>query len=120
MLKVVHALVDEDEEHTVMPEWYCMEGLGVAIRKHLTLPEQETGDADYKTIVTRGIGSLMLKTRELMESYMADPVANWELHALPQLNALRAFGVAVLLGTHTVIYDEKSLIDCVWEQAADS
>ena len=54
------------------------------------------------------------KLQEMLGGFLNDPAANWEEHALVQLNALHQFVVTVLLGTNTVISGEKRLGDFHW------
>ena len=56
--------------------------------------------------------------QEMLGGFLKDPGANWEEHALLQLNALHQFVVTVLLGTNTLVNGEKTLQDFNWEPIA--
>lgn len=119
MLTAVNALVGSDEKYQIMPNWHCMTGLGDVVQKYLILPQYKNDKPDnFKRVVTNGIGSLMLKTAELMDCHLKDPHATWDEHGDKQLKALHQFGVSVLLGTNTLTYGEMTLQDFEWKQAS--
>lgn len=118
MLDATRIFIGQDSQYTTMPQWHTMNGIGENIQKYLTLPEQLQADADFKRTVTNGIGSVMVKAQELIAEFLEDPAANWEEHALLQLNALQDFACNVLLGTNTVIHGEKTISDFSWQAAA--
>lgn len=116
--KVISAFTDDDAGYTRMPGWHSAEQMGAYVKKYLIGSDQGESLAE---IIANGMTALLGKLQEMLSGFLKDPVANWEEHALVQLNALHQFVVTVLLGTNTVGSGEKTLQDFHWEQvkAAD-
>lgn len=117
--KIVSAFTDESSGYTCLPGWTSAEQMGAAIKKYLASMVLFDGDESLAEILTAGISVLTSKLQEILFDFLKDSVANWEKDALPQLNAIHQFVVAVLLGTNTVVYGEKKLADFRWQAATD-
>lgn len=115
--KVIAAFTDEDAGYTRMPGWHSAEQMGGYIKKYLIGADQGECLAE---ILGNGMTSLIAKLQEMLSGFLKDPAANWEEHALVQLNALHQFVVTVLLGTNTVVSAGKTLSDFHWMPVAAS
>ncbi len=109
--KVIAAFTDEDAGYTRMPGWHSAEQMGGYIKKYFIGADQGECLAE---ILGNGMTSLIAKLQEMLSGFLKDPAANWEEHALFQLNALHQFVVTVLLGTNTVVSAGKTLSDFHW------
>lgn len=109
--KVISAFTDEDAGYTRMPGWHTAEQMGAYVKKYLIGSDQGECLAE---ILGHGMTALIAKLQEMLGGFLKDPAANWEEHALVQLNALHQFVVTVLLGTNTVVSGEKTLSDFHW------
>jgi ADP-ribose pyrophosphatase YjhB (NUDIX family) len=109
--KVISAFTDDDASYTRMPGWHSAEQLGAYVKKYLIGSDQGECLAE---ILGHGMTALIAKLQEMLGGFLKDPAANWEEHALVQLNALHQFVVTVLLGTNTVVSGEKTLSDFHW------
>lgn len=110
--KVIAAFTDDDAGYTRMPGWHSAEQMGGYIKKYLS------GTDDGKSlaqILGNGMTAVISKLQEMLGGFVKDPGAEWDQHALVQLNALHQFVVAVLLGTNTVLYGEKTLQNFKWD-----
>jgi hypothetical protein len=85
-----------------------------------TIIESFNLDVDYYKgenlfcLVSEGLCGVSLHISKMLKAFSQDPKANWNEHALPQLNELFSFVVAVLLGTNSVSHPGKSLKDFSW------
>lgn len=118
--KVIAAFTDDNAGYTRMPGWHSAEEMGAYIKKYLIGSPSGVGEENLAAILEKGVAALFLKLREMLIGFMKDPVANWEEHALVQLNSLHQFVVAVLLGTNTVTYGDKTLQDFKWQAVPSS
>lgn len=109
--KVIAAFTDDDAGYTRMPGWHSAEQMGGYVKKYLIGSDQGECLAE---ILGHGMTALIAKLQEMLGGFVKDPAANWEEHALVQLNALHQFVVTVLLGTNTVVSGEKTLGDFHW------
>ncbi len=109
--KVIAAFTDDDAGYTRMPGWHSAEQMGSYVKKYLIGSDQGECLAE---ILGHGMTALIAKLQEMLGGFVKDPAANWEEHALVQLNALHQFVVTVLLGTNTVVSGEKTLGDFKW------
>lgn len=109
--KVIAAFTDDDAGYTRMPGWHSAEQMGGYVKKYLIGSDQGECLAE---IIGHGMTALIAKLQEMLGGFLKDPAANWEEHALVQLNALHQFVVTVLLGTNTVVSGEKTLGDFHW------
>lgn len=109
--KVIAAFTDDDAGYTRMPGWHSAEQMGGYVKKYLIGRDQ--GDC-LAEILGHGMTALIAKLQEMLGGFLKDPAANWEEHALVQLNALHQFVVKVLLGTNTVVSGGKTLGDFHW------
>lgn len=113
--RVIAAFTDDNAGYTRMPGWHSAEEMGAYIKKYLIGSPGGAGEGNLAAILEKGVAALFLTLQEMLVGFMKDPVANWEEHALVQLNSLHQFVVAVLLGTNTVTYGEKTLQDFKWQ-----
>lgn len=109
--KVIAAFTDDNAGYTLMPGWHSAEQMGGYIKKYLSGSDQGEHLAE---IIGNGMTALIAKLQEMLGGFLQDPAANWEEHALVQLNALHQFVVTVLLGTNTVLSGGKTLSDFQW------
>lgn len=109
--KVIAAFTDDDAGYTRMPGWHSAEQMGGYVKKYLIGSDQGECLAE---ILGHGMTALIAKLQEMLGGFIKDPAANWEEHALVQLNALHQFVVTVLLGTNAVVSGEKTLGDFKW------
>ena len=110
--KVISAFTDDDAVYTRMPGWHSAEQMGGYVKKYLIGSDQ--GECLVE-IIGNGMTALIAKLQEMLGDFLKDPAANWEEHALVQLNALHQFVVTVLLGTNTVVSGGKTLSDFHWQ-----
>ena len=115
--KVIAAFTDDDAGYTRMPGWHSADQMGSYVKKYLIGADQGECLAE---ILGHGMTALIAKLQEMLGGFLKDPAANWEEHALVQLNALHQFVVTVLLGTNTVVSAEKTLSDFHWMPVAAS
>lgn len=108
---VADAMANESSEYTKMDGWHSTAQLGAHINKYLLGSE---GVGELYLLVCQGLTAMTMKTFAMLKGFMHDPVATWERHALPQLNELKSFVVAVLLGTNSVLHEGKVLDDFMW------
>lgn len=109
--EVVSAFTDDAAGYTRMPGWHSVEQMGTYVKKYLIGHDQGASLAD---ILGHGIAAFIAKLQEMLGDFIKDPEANWEEHALVQLNALHRFVVTVMLGTNTVHSGEKTLAEFKW------
>lgn len=110
--KVTAAFTVENAGYTRMPGWHSAEQMGKSIKKYL-LGDGAPGPF-LPEMINSGMSAVIVKLHELLSGYKQDPVANWEEHALVQLNALHQYVVTVLLGTNLTLCGEKTLSDFHW------
>jgi len=115
IIKVADAMAGESSEYTKMEGWHTNSQLGIHINKYLLA---DTGVGELHQLVCQGLEAMSSQALTMLKSFLNDPAATWERHALPQLNALKSFVVAVLLGTNTVHHEGKLLGDFVWAPQA--
>ncbi|KRB85097.1 NUDIX hydrolase [Noviherbaspirillum sp. Root189] len=113
--KIVSAFTNESSGYTCLPGWTSAQQMGSAIKKYMASMVLFDGDESLAEILTVGISVLTSKLQEILFDFFKDPMANWEKDALPQLNAVHQFVVAVLLGTNTLAYGEKVLEGFKWQ-----
>lgn len=104
-----------DDSYTCIDGWHCAEGLGRALTRAFPIGKAPEG---VDATVSEALFALFLKARDLVMAFEADPAADWQSHALPQLNALHEWAVAVFLGSNEVLHPGITLADFAW-QAAD-
>lgn len=113
--KVVSAFTHDAAGYTRMPDWHSAEQMGRYVKKYL-IGSDEGESLDE--IIGNGMRALLGKLLEMLHDFLKDPAANWEEHALIQLDALSQFVVTVLLGTNTVVSGAKTLSDFRWVPVA--
>lgn len=109
--EVIAAFTDDAARYTRMPGWHNAEQMGAAVKKYLIGQDREASLTD---ILGHGMTAFISKLQEMLGDFIKDPAANWEEHALAQLNALHQYVVTVLLGTNTVYSGEKTLAEFKW------
>lgn len=112
--QITAAFTDEEAGYTQMPGWHSSAQLGRCIEKYLLGMQESLEWGSFAEIIGTGFVELLEKIQELMISFREDPGATWQDHALVQLNALHDYVVAVLLGTNTLTYGERTLADFHW------
>ncbi|PBJ08469.1 NUDIX hydrolase [Pseudomonas sp. ACN5] len=118
VIKVLAAFTDDSSGYTRMPDWHTANQMGAAIKTYLASASVFQGQEDLAKILGTGMAALALKLGEILAAFLTDPTAAWEKDALVQLNAVHQFVVAVLLGTNTLTYGEKTLLDFDWKPVA--
>lgn len=113
--EVISAFTDDAAGYTRMPGWHTVDQMGVYVKKYLIGQDQGTSMAD---ILGHGMAALIAKLQEVLNGFLNDPAANWEEHALVQLNALHGYVVTVLVGTNTVCSGDKTLAEFKWVPVA--
>jgi hypothetical protein len=116
MYTIISAFTDDAAGYTKMPGWNSAEQMGGYVKKYLAPSDTFEGTETLAELLEVGLASLMSKVHEMLGSFMKDPAATWDEHALAQLNAVHQFVVAVLLGTNVLNYGEKTLQDFRWQQ----
>lgn len=97
-----------------MPGWHTSDMLGNEVIKFFDLDENYYKDENLFDIIAEGLCGVSFHISQMLDAYGEDPKANWDAHALPQLNELFSFVVAVLLGTNSTTHPGKSLKDFAW------
>lgn len=115
--EVISAFTDDAAGYTRMPGWHSAEQMGAYVKKYLMCHDQGASLAD---ILGHGMTAFIAKLQEMLGDFIKDPAAKWEEHALVQLNALHRFVVSVLMGTNTVYFGEKTLVEFKWLPVAGS
>ncbi len=113
--KVADAMANESSEYTRMDGWHSTAQLGAHINKYLL---DGKGVGELHLLVCQGLSAMTMQILHMLKEFMQDPAATWERHALPQLNELQSFVVAVLLGTNSVLHDGRLLGDFDWNPAS--
>lgn len=113
--QVALAFTEDDAGYTRMPGWHSAEQMGANVKKYLL--GSDPGE-DLAEIIRHGMAAVLAKLLEMLGDFLKDPAANWENHALVQLNAAHQFVVAVMLGTNTVKFGERTLSDFRWVPVA--
>ncbi len=116
--RFIAAFTDDAVGYTKLPGWNSAEQMGAYVRNYLASSGKFDGNESLAQILEKGVVCLMLKLREMLADFLQDPGADWEQHALPQLNAVHGYVVSVLLGTNNVAYGKKTLQDFHWEPVA--
>lgn len=106
--------IAEGEEYIRLPGWHTPDGLGKALVKFMGVPPEEIFAADFDYFLSEALMALFLKARDLLLSFAEDPVAQWNPHALEQLNQLHQWTVQVFLGTNELLHPGVTLSDFRW------
>ena len=113
--------IAEGEVYVLLPGWHTPDGLGKALVKFMGVRPEEMFAADLDYFLSEALMALFLKARDLLRSFAEDPVAQWNPHALEQLNQLHQWAVQVFLGTNELVHPGVTLSDFRWfSVAADS
>lgn len=109
--------VAEGETYTRMPSWHSADALGAHLVTAFAVRHEPTLAGDLQYFVSEAFTSLFLKVRDMIRDFAADPHAEWERDALPQLNALHSWATAVFLGTDVVTHPGRTIADFNWTPA---
>lgn len=107
-----------DPNYQRMP-WHSAGQLGKTLRDCLlpaavqTKASQVAGN--LHAVLELSLQQLNLQLKSLLQGFIDDPLADWEQHALVQLNGLHGFLQAVLMGTQMLEYQGKHLSHYVWQ-----
>lgn len=112
--EVASAFASDEAGYTRMPGWHTSSILGNAIIESFNLDVDYYKGENLFYLVSEGLCGVSLHISEMLKAISQDPKANWNEHALPRLNELFDFVVAVLLGTNSVSHPGKSLKDFSW------
>lgn len=115
--KVVAALSGMDNSYATMPSWHSPTELGGNIMSYIAPKVSFNGFESLFELVSEAARLFMAKAFELLMAYREDPRATWDEHGQAQLDTLHQYVTAVMLGTNTVTYGEKTLDDIHWEAA---
>lgn len=115
--RFIAAFTDDEAGYTKLPGWNSAGPIGAHVKNCLAPTENFDGNESLAQILLKGVTCLIAKLREMLKDFLKDPNAEWEQHALPQLNAVHNYVVAVLLGTNSVTHGKKTLQDFHWEAA---
>lgn len=114
--RITRIFTEDVEGYTRMPGWHTEDHLGKALVQYLDLDEAYCRGENLAMLMSEGLMALSLKFDAMLEDFTTDPKAEWERDALPQLNDLHQFVVAVLLGTNTLTYGDRRLNSFAWRQ----
>ncbi len=115
-LRVTSALTSGEGGYTIIPGWHTAKCLGQTIVKAFVLDPDYYADENLYGIVTEGLATVSLKINDLLNAFQKDTNAQWQEHALPQLNRLFGFVCAVILGINDVQFPAMTLKDFAWQK----
>lgn len=110
--------IAEGDAYVRMPGWHTPSNLGQALLKAFRIMPEPLSNDDLQYHVSEALMSIYLKVRELLVAFSAHPAAEWERHALPQINALHHWAVTVFLGTNDLMSPGIDVEDFRWKSAA--
>ncbi|MGZ8144008.1 MAG: hypothetical protein ACXW0L_06090, partial [Methylosarcina sp.] len=112
--RVCDILCGDNPEYTLIPDWHTAPALGQAAILYFCLdPEYCTGES-LQLILVEGMSAIGLKIMEILRAFQKSDKPDWNRDALPRLNELQRFVVAVLMGTNTVFMPGKTLENLGW------
>ena len=101
-----------------MPGWHTPQNLGTALVKFMGVRPEDMFADDLDYFLSEALMALFLTARDLLRSFAEDPVAQWNPHALEQLNRLHHWTVQVFLGTNELEHPGVTLSDFHWRSVA--
>lgn len=113
-LKLTAIFCGQNPDYAILPGWHTVDALGQAVIRHFNLNAEYCADESLDFIVGEGFAALSSKLSQMIRDCVYDPNARWD-DALPQLNEVHRFAVAVLMGTQDVFMPGKTLDDFRWQ-----
>ena len=110
--------IAEGEEYVRMRGWHTPQNLGTALVKFMGVRPEDMFADDLDYFLSEALMALFLTARDLLRSFAEDPVAQWNPHALEQLNWLHHWTVQVFLGTNELEHPGVTLSDFHWRSVA--
>jgi hypothetical protein len=106
------------EGYVRMPGWHTPQALGKALANTFGIRAEEIFADDLDYFVSEALILLFLKARDLLAAFTADPAAEWNPHALTQLNALHNWATTVFPGTDQIASPGVTLAHFQWQSAS--
>lgn len=116
MLWTLSQDVTSGDKYVRLPDWHTAHSLGNALVKGFGVRPEEMFADDLDYYVSEALIALFLKARDLLRGFGADPNAQWDPHALAQLNGLHQWATTVFLGTSDVFHPGVTLADFEWQR----
>jgi hypothetical protein len=101
-----------------MPGWHTPQHLGKALVKFMGVQPEEIFADDLEYFLSEALMALFLTARDLLRGFADDPLAEWNPHALEQLNMLHQWTNQVFLGTNEIEHPGVTLSDFRWHSVA--
>jgi 8-oxo-dGTP pyrophosphatase MutT (NUDIX family) len=102
------------EHYVRMPGWHTPQGLGRTLVTFMGVRPEEIFADDLDYFLSEALMALFLKARDLLKGFADDPNAEWNPHAIEQLNRLHDWAVQVFLGTNELDHSGLTLADFRW------
>lgn len=109
--KITRIFSEDMDGYTRLPGWHSVEQLGQTLIPLLDLDADYCAGEDLHFLMSEGLASITIQIRNLLREVQSDPCSSWEQDALPKLQELHRFATAVLLGTASVVYPNKTIKD---------
>ncbi|MCE6967286.1 NUDIX domain-containing protein [Cereibacter sphaeroides] len=106
------------DEFVRMPGWHTPQGLGEWLCQYFALHREPIFAEDLAYPVSEALMALVLKVRDMVMAFEEDPAAEWNPHALTQINALHEWAVTVFLGTNDLLNPGKTIDDFGWRRVS--
>lgn len=106
------------DKYVRMPDWHTPAALGKHLVRTFAVKDEPYFADDLSFFVSEAFMTLFLKVRDLLLAFEADPAAEWEAHALPQINALHQWATTAFLGTDVLDGAGLTLANFAWHPAA--
>ncbi|WP_051294630.1 NUDIX hydrolase [Gemmobacter nectariphilus] len=106
------------DDYVRMSGWHTPQCLGQALVRFMGVRPEEIFADDLDYFVSEALMALFLKARDLLNDFADDPVAQWNPHALEQLNQLHYWAVQVFLGTNELEHSSLTLAEFRWRPVA--
>lgn len=106
------------DEYVRMPGWHAPQGLGQALVRFMGVRPEEIFADDLDYFLSEAMMALFLKARDMLNDFADDPAAEWNPHALEQLNQLHHWIVQVFLGTNELEHPGLTLSQFRWHRVA--
>lgn len=110
--------ISDGDTYVRLPGWHTPQGLGKAVVTWMGVREEEMFADELDYFLREAFMALFLKVRDLITGYMQDSQAQWNPHALEQLNRLHDWTVQVFLGTNVIQSPGVTLGDFRWRFVA--
>lgn len=106
------------DDYVRLPGWHTPQGLGQALVRFMGVRTEEIFVDDFDYFLSEALMALFLKARDMLNDFADDPDAEWNPHALEQLNQLHRWTVQVFLGTNELEHPGLTLSQFRWRPAA--